>query len=199
MPTPKWQPSAELADMVEQAKLRGLWIRSPYQDIWFTPCGARESLGGWSLPVEQYQQLGISRPGGEVGRHRRGDREAERRALAICRPHTGGETVSRPMIPVVLSALRAAPDIYGTARVACYNSEAEANEDIADWYAEGRDEDDLGEEFVTAYNASDYEGALSEVEGLDYLIEAEGHAIELPEFIEHDGKKYRILLEEVNG
>src|SRR4051812_42568148 len=87
--------------------------------------------------------------------------------------------MTRPVIPVVLSALRADPDIYGTARVACYNTEAEARKDIAEWYAEGRDEDDdVSEEFFTAYSAGDYESALSETEGLDYLIEADGHSVE---------------------
>lgn len=30
----------------------------------------------------------------------------------------------------------------------------------------------------------------------DYQIENEGHSIELPETIEHEGKRYRIVLEE---
>lgn len=56
--------------------------------------------------------------------------------------------MSRPLIPCVITALRANDEGYGAAR--------------------------------------------------EWMVE-DGQYIELPEFIEHEGKKYRILLEEVNA
>ena len=67
-----WQPWPDLATLMDQAKAEGLWFRSNYQDLWFSPAELqvhwdkgefRWGACNWELrkPTERAEELAAER------------------------------------------------------------------------------------------------------------------------------------------